>query len=266
MIGASKPISNLSFYVSPNGSNARLTMYTNESSITIYGSGSSRSYAHLSAEQIQAIDNLSQRSSLSADYSYGYIGFESIPIIAITPNNPPSDIQLSNSAVEENRPTGHLVGALSATDPDTSDIHAFTLISGTGSDDNAHFQINDNELSCITSFNYEAKESYSIRIRATDASSESVEKVFTIEITDETEAPFDAANITQISDSVFTIKWNCAAGYNYQLQYRESLGSGDWIDLGDPRTFSSSLTMSHPDPIPENTPQRFYRVKQTELP
>ena len=106
-------------------------------------------------------------------------------------NEAPTDISLSNNSVAENQPSGTTVGTLSTTDPDTGDTFTYTLVSGTGSDDNASFSIADNVLKTAASFDYEIKSSYSIRVRSTDAGSLYVEKQFTINVANANEAPTD---------------------------------------------------------------------------
>ena len=108
-------------------------------------------------------------------------------------NQAPTNIGLTNSAIAENNAPGATVGALSATDADTSQTHTYELVSGTGSTDNAAFSISGSNLVITGSANFEAKSSYSIRVRATDNGfpSQSFEKVFTLSVTDFNEPPTD---------------------------------------------------------------------------
>ena len=109
------------------------------------------------------------------------------------PNTAPTDIAVSSSAVLENRPIGTTVGTLSAADVDNGDMHAFTLVTGTGSTDNAAFTIVGNALRTTAVFDYEAQASYAVRLRATDGGGLFVEKQFTIAVTDVNETPTLAA-------------------------------------------------------------------------
>lgn len=108
-------------------------------------------------------------------------------------NEAPTDIALSNASVDENQPTSTTVGTLSATDPDAGDTHTFSLVSGTGDTDNASFQITGNTLKTNAVFNFEVKDSYSIRVRVTDSGGATFEEVFTISVIDVNDAP-TAAN------------------------------------------------------------------------
>jgi VCBS repeat-containing protein len=91
--------------------------------------------------------------------------------------------------VPENQPTGTTVGTLSTTDADTSDTYTYALVSGTGDADNGSFTLSGNELKTAATFDFEAKSSYSIRVKSTDAGGLSTEKVFTITVSNVNEAP-----------------------------------------------------------------------------
>jgi hypothetical protein len=116
---------------------------------------------------------------------------EKVFTISITrPNQGPTDIALSNSSIAENQPVGTTVGTFSTTDPDSWDTHTYTLVPGVGADDNASFTIDAaGNLKTAAMFVFEAKSSYSIRVRSTDAGGLWTEKVFTISVTDVNEAP-----------------------------------------------------------------------------
>ncbi|MBA3957346.1 MAG: tandem-95 repeat protein, partial [Parachlamydiaceae bacterium] len=65
----------------------------------------------------------------------------------------------------------------------------FSLVSGAGSANNSAFSIVGNTLQANASFNFEGQNSYSIRVRATDAGDLSTEQIFTITVTNVNEAP-----------------------------------------------------------------------------
>jgi uncharacterized delta-60 repeat protein len=83
-------------------------------------------------------------------------------------NEVPTDIALSNNSVEENKLINTVIGTFSTIDPDSDDTFTYSLVSGTGSADNAAFNINGNQLRTSAVFDYETKNSYSIRVRSTD--------------------------------------------------------------------------------------------------
>ncbi len=128
----------------------------------------------------------------------GNLWFDKAFTISVTNvNAAPTDIALSPASLPENRPAGTAVGTLSCTDPDAGDAFTYTLISGAGSgaggDDNASFTISGNRLLAANSFDYEGKNSYSVRVRSTDVEGLYVEKAFTITVSNVNERPTDIA-------------------------------------------------------------------------
>ncbi|MGN6663659.1 MAG: cadherin domain-containing protein, partial [Solirubrobacterales bacterium] len=106
-------------------------------------------------------------------------------------NDPPTDLALSSSKVKENEPAGTTVGTFSTTDPDVGDTFTYSLVAGEGSTDNGSFEISGNQLKAKESFNYEAKSSYSIRVKTTDSGGESFEKQLTITVENVNDPPTD---------------------------------------------------------------------------
>ena len=104
-------------------------------------------------------------------------------------NVAPTAVALTATTVTENQPAGTFIGELSTTDLDSGDTFTYSLVSGTGSTDNAQFAIVGNQLKTVASFNYEAKGSYSIRVRSADAGGLSTERAFTISVADVRESP-----------------------------------------------------------------------------
>ena len=117
-----------------------------------------------------------------------------ITVSDVVESHPPTDIELSNASVGETLPSGSAVGTLSATDPDAGDTHTFTLVAGAGGDDNGSFQIDGTILETSAVFNFEAKSSYSIRVRVADNDSQTFEEQFTISILDVNDPPTSVAD------------------------------------------------------------------------
>ncbi len=103
-------------------------------------------------------------------------------------NASPTDITLTPSSIAENNTANATVGTLAATDSDTSQTHTFSLVSGTGSTDNASFTISGTSLKLTPAANYEVKNSYSVRVKADDGNGGTFEKALTVSITDVAEA------------------------------------------------------------------------------
>jgi gliding motility-associated-like protein len=99
-------------------------------------------------------------------------------------NTAPTGIALSSSSVIENAISGTTVGTLSATDADTGDTFTYDLVSGTGDTDNASFTILGATLKTAAVFDFEVKNSYSVRVRVTDAGGLTFERQLTISVTD----------------------------------------------------------------------------------
>src|SRR5207302_1563944 len=120
--------------------------------------------------------------------------FEKATTISVTGvNDAPTALGLSPAAVAENSPLGTTVGNLSSTDPESGDTHTYSLVSGTGSTDNASFTINGTAVQTNTLLDYETKNSYSIRVKTDDGHGGTCEKQLTITVTDVNDAPTDVA-------------------------------------------------------------------------
>ncbi len=106
-------------------------------------------------------------------------------------NEIPTDISLSASSINENVVANSTIGTLSSTDPDAGNTFTYTLVVGTGSTDNASFNISGSSLRITSSPDFETKNSFSVRVRSTDQGSLWFEKVFIVTINDLNEAPSD---------------------------------------------------------------------------
>ena len=106
-----------------------------------------------------------------------------------TIHHAPTDIVLSNAEVTESQPAGTVVGTLSATDADVGDSHIFSLVGGTGSDDNARFQISGTQLQTSQILDHDADPSLNIRVQADDGHGGTIRKVFVISVEELTNPP-----------------------------------------------------------------------------
>jgi autotransporter-associated beta strand protein len=118
---------------------------------------------------------------IAAVNSDGVSEFSS-PSIAIVPSQAPTDVLLSALTIPENSGDNAVVGTLSTTDPDGGDTFTYTLVAGTGSTDNAAFNISGNQLRATASLDFETNSSYSVRVRSTDQGGLFTEKAFTITV------------------------------------------------------------------------------------
>ncbi len=157
----------------------------------------------------------------------GGLSFEKVFTVTVNNvNEAPSDIALSANTIAENNAANATVGTMSSTDADAGDTHTYTLVSGTGSTDNAAFNISGNSLRVSSALNFEAKSSYSIRVKTTDAGGLSFEKVFTVTVSNLNEAP------TNINSTQLAIYENNAANATVS-----NLTSTD-PDAGDTHTYT----------------------------
>jgi len=118
---------------------------------------------------------------------------KAITITVININDAPTNLALSTTSINENNAVGAIIGELSSTDQDAGDTHSYTLVSGTGSTDNASFSIDGNYLKAKVAFDFETKSSYTVRVRTTDAGGLSFEKAITITVININDAPTDLA-------------------------------------------------------------------------
>ena len=129
---------------------------------------------------------------LTTETASPYYYFVKQFIITVTDvNEDPTDITLSDQTVDENQAIGTEVGTFTTTDDDTGDTHTYSLVAGDGATDNASFQISGNALQTSAIFDYETKDSYSIRVLTMDSGTGNLtyEKQFTITVTDINDAP-----------------------------------------------------------------------------
>jgi len=105
----------------------------------------------------------------------------------------PTDIVLAATSLYENRPAGTSAGTLSSSSLDPSATFTYSLVTGTGSTDNASFSIDGNTVKTTSVLDYEQKQSFSIRVKSTTQFGLSLEKAISINLQDVNEVPTLAA-------------------------------------------------------------------------
>ncbi len=146
--------------------------------------------------------------------------------VTAAPAAAPTAINLSNNQIAEDAATGATVGQLTSVDANNGDTHSYTLVAGAGDTDNAAFTIVGNELRTVSSFNFETKSSYTVRVRTTDSSNLTFEQALPLNITNVNEAP------SQPQLSVSTVVDGTSSGQNVA-----TISSPD-PDAGDTHTYS----------------------------
>jgi hypothetical protein len=120
----------------------------------------------------------------------GGLFFEKSFTITITNvNEAPTALALGATSIAENVVANSTVGTLSTTDVDAANTFTYSLVTGTGSTDNAAFNLSGSSLRITASPDFETQSSYAVRVRTTDQGSLFTEQPFTITITDANDAP-----------------------------------------------------------------------------
>ncbi len=152
----------------------------------------------------------------------------------------PTGVTLSNNSIQENKPTGTVVGALGTT---PANDYIYELVPGSGDTDNTSFTIDGNNLKTNAVFDYGTQDGYNIRIRANSIDYGPcvyVEKAFTISVLPE------AVVVDNISD---VLDGNYSAGQYTLREAIQQVGSGGTITFdasiaGQTITLTSQLTIS----------------------
>jgi VCBS repeat-containing protein len=120
----------------------------------------------------------------------------------------PNDIALTPATIAENQPSNTTVGTLSTVDPDIGQTHSYVFVSGSGDANNSSFTIIGNQLKANASFDFETKNSYTVRVKSTDSGVPplSVEKQITIMVSNVNEAPVAVVDSYTINeDTALTV-------------------------------------------------------------
>ena len=118
---------------------------------------------------IEATDAVGMKSRLIA----------SITILDI--NETPTNIELSNSSIDEMKSVGTLIGTLSTTDPEGGSVFNYTLTTGSYADNN-YFLVAGNQLQSNAAFDYETRNQYEIEVRSQDSGGLSTTRVLIVRI------------------------------------------------------------------------------------
>ena len=102
-------------------------------------------------------------------------------------NLAPTGLNLSANTIAENSAVNTAIGTFTTTD--AASTFTYTLVTGTGAENNADFTISGNQLQSAVIFNFELVTTRSIRVRTTDAGGLFFEQSFTINIANSNETP-----------------------------------------------------------------------------
>ena len=105
-------------------------------------------------------------------------------------NEKPTKITLSNRSVQENKPTGTVIGQLTVSDPDRQQSHVCSLTDSA----NGKTALSKNQLTVgSTGINYEDAKSFNVKVLCRDPGGLTVENTFVIVVQDVNEAPTSIA-------------------------------------------------------------------------
>ena len=110
------------------------------------------------------------------NYNFSYVS-GTLTVNAV--GNPPTDISLSKSNIDENLPAGTIIGTLSTTDPDPGETFTYAFCGGA---DDASFTIDGSNLKSAAVFNWTIKKNYSVCVSSTDSNALGTTKTFLISI------------------------------------------------------------------------------------
>jgi subtilisin-like proprotein convertase family protein len=152
---------------------------------------------------------------------------QALAIAVVNQNEAPTNVMLSETGIDENQSPNAVIGLFTVVDQDVADSSSFSLVNGAGDTDNNLFVVSGNTLQATSSFDFETKNRYSLRVRATDVGGLSFEKTILVSVKDVNEQPF-AVNLTSS-----TLLENAAIG--------SAIGDLRTIDVDALDRFSYSL-------------------------
>ncbi|RYD49454.1 MAG: VWA domain-containing protein, partial [Verrucomicrobiaceae bacterium] len=146
----------------------------------------------------------------------------------------PSSVTLSKNWFYDNISSGEEIAVLSSVDPDNGDSFVYTLVSGTGSTDNAKFTIAGDRLKAAATFNYLTQREVSIRVKTVDVAGQPYEQVLILKVLPA------RPNARFIEAGAFTLPPDVALG-NKSLPYVNAIfqlvGKGTGRGINYPRSF-----------------------------
>ncbi|MCL4204328.1 MAG: cadherin repeat domain-containing protein, partial [Pirellulaceae bacterium] len=107
-------------------------------------------------------------------------------MLTVVANLAPTDVTLTPDTVQANAPLGTQVGIFTTVDPDPGDTHTYSLVAGVGDEDNAAFVVDGDQLMTAAEL---MKQTYSIRVRSTDAGGLIVEQTLQVTVLGLNQAP-----------------------------------------------------------------------------
>mgnify|MGYP006072755457 CR=1 FL=1 len=114
-----------------------------------------------------------------------------LTIRIIDANDAPTDLQLSNASVNENRPAGTFVAEMITTDQDANTFFTYSLVNGVGDADNGNFSIRNDSIFTSQVLDLNTQAAHTIRVETNDGYTGTFAKAFTIFVKDVNNIPTD---------------------------------------------------------------------------
>ena len=99
--------------------------------------------------------------------------------------------KISTNSVHENMPVNTEVGKLITSDPNSNNSYEYAFASGSGDDHNTLFTIENDSIKTNAVFNFEERNTFSIRVKTIINDTAEIENEFTLFALDTNEAPYD---------------------------------------------------------------------------
>jgi len=121
-------------------------------------------------------DNYAQFNFRVTDGKFSSDDYHTATIKVIGVNDAPTDIAIKNIAYSDYRTLSNAVATLTTADPDSGDSFTYSLVNGTGNEDNAAFTLNGDKLTLNPTYQHAANTPYHVRVRSTDAAGAYIEE------------------------------------------------------------------------------------------
>ena len=158
-------------------------------------------------------------------------------LFSSNPNQTPTDLNTTSPlTLAENQPVGTVVGEFIGTDPDANSTLVYSLAPGNGDHNNSLFSLDTNgTLTSLVVFDFESNAStYSLLVGVKDEYNASLEKTFTVSLTNVNEFPYDLNSTGPLSlvekkpvGSVIGLLTALDQDVNAALSYHLTAGAGD---------------------------------------
>ena len=114
---------------------------------------------------------------------------DDLTITVTNTNDTPTDLAITGVTVAENSSIGTVIGSFSTTDVDLGDSFTYTLVDGTGDDNNTNFEISNDQLVTASEIDFESTPTFSVRVQTSDVAGLTFSKSVEITVTNVNESP-----------------------------------------------------------------------------